>query len=192
MTLKTSLAGDMLDGVGSDISGGSLMPDSGPGGVKVDADKIVDINRVDTLDGATFEVFCQLLFGSYPNKAYITLKQKGDGGVDIVVISNDGKGLIGQCKHSTQDELGWDAVKEVAAGSPAYQARHPGVMFQKVAITNQRFNSTAIQQANTLGVKLIGRFELINLLDKAKLKQLALDEEIFKFYMNSSKSKEKV
>ena len=187
MTLKTSLAGDMLDGVGSDISGGSLMPDSGPGGVKVDADKIVDINRVDTLDGATFEVFCQLLFGSYPNKAYITLKQKGDGGVDIVVISNDGKGLIGQCKHSTQDELGWDAVKEVAAGSPAYQARHPGVMFQKVAITNQRFNSTAIQQANTLGVKLIGRFELIDLLDKAKLKQLALDEEIFKFYMNSSK-----
>ena len=61
-------------------------------------------------------------------------------------------------------------------------------MFQKVAITNQRFNSTAIQQANTLGVKLIGRFELIDLLDKAKLKQLALDEEIFKFYMNSSKS----
>lgn len=188
MTLKTSLAGDMLDGVGSDISRGSLMPDSGPGGVKVDTDKVVDINRVDTLDGATFEVFCQLLFGAYPNKAYITLKQKGDGGVDIVVISNDGKGLIGQCKHSTLHELGWDAVKEVAAGSPAYQARHPGVMFQKVAITNQRFNSTAIQQANTLGVKLIGRTELIDLLDKAKLKQLALDEEIFKFYMNSSKS----
>lgn len=61
-------------------------------------------------------------------------------------------------------------------------------MFQKVAITNQRFNATAIQQANTLGVKLIGRSELIDLLDKAKLKQLALDEEIFKFYMNSSKS----
>lgn len=188
MTLKTSLAGDMLDGVGSDISRGSLMPDSGPGGVKVDADKVVDINRVDTLDGATFEVFCQLLFGSYPNKAYITLKQKGDGGVDIVVIGNDGKGLIGQCKHSTQYELGWDAVKEVAAGSPAYQARHPGVMFQKVAITNQVFNSAAIQQANTLGVKLIGRTELIDLLDKAKLKQLALDEEIFKFYMTSTKS----
>lgn len=192
MTLKMDLAGDMLDGVGSDISGGSLMPDSGPGGIKVDADKLVDIQRVDTLDGATFEVFCQLLFGAYPNKSYITPKQRGDGGIDIVVIGSDGKGLIGQCKHSTQDELGWDAVKEVSAGSPAYQAKHPGVMFQKVAITNKKFNSTAIQQANTLGVKLIGRIELIELLNKAKIKQLALDEEIFKFYMNSSKSSEKI
>jgi hypothetical protein len=188
MTLKMDLAGDMLDGVGSDISGGSLMPDSGPGGIKVDSDKVVDINRVDTLDGATFEVFCQLLFGSYPNRAYITQKQKGDGGIDIVVIGNDGKGLIGQCKHSIQDELGWDAVKEVAAGSPAYQARHPGVIFQKAAITNQRFNSTATQQANTLGVRLIDRTELIELLANAKLKQLALDEEIFKFYMGSTTS----
>jgi SNF2 family DNA or RNA helicase len=192
MTLKMDLAGDMLDGVGSDISGGNLMPDSGPGGIKVDADKLVDINRVDTLDGVTFEVFCQLLFGAYPNKAYITTKQKGDGGIDLVVISNDGKGLIAQCKHSMQDVLGWDAVKEVAAGSPAYQARHPGVMFQKVAITNQRFNSTAIQQANTLGVKLIGRSELIALLDKVKFKQLALDEEIFRFYMSSTKSSVKI
>jgi hypothetical protein len=192
MTLKMDLAGDMLDGVGSDISGGSLMPDSGPGGIKVDADKLVDINGVDTLDGATFEVFCQMLFGVYPNKAYITPKQRGDGGIDIVSIGNDGKGLIGQCKHSTQDELGWDAVKEVTAGSPAYQARHPGVMFQKVAITNKKFNSTAIQQANILGVKLLGRAELIELLDKAKLKQFALDEEIFKFYMSSSKSSVKI
>jgi len=187
MTLKMDLAGDMLDGVGSDISGGSLMPDSGPGGIQIDANKLVDINRVDTLDGATFEVFCQLLFGAYPNKAYITQKQRGDGGVDIVVIGNDGKGLIGQCKHCTQDELGCDAVKEVAAGSPAYQARHPGVMFQKVAITNKKFNSTAIQQANTLGVKLIGRVELIELLNNAKLKERLLDEEIFKFYMSSTK-----
>ena len=131
---------------------------------------------------------CQLLFGAYPNKAYITAKQKGDGGIDLVVIGNDGKGLIAQCKHSLQDVLGWDAVKEVAAGSPAYQARHPGVMFQKVAITNQRFNSTAIQQANTLGVKLIGRSELIDLLDKVKIKQVVLDEEIFRSYMSSTKS----
>lgn len=184
MTLKMDLAGDMLDGVGSDIPGGSLMPDSGPGGVKVDVNKLVDIARVDTLDGATFEVFCRILFGRYPNKAYITPKQKGDGGVDIVVIGNNGKGLIGQCKHSTQNELGWDAVKEVAAGSPAYQARHPGVIFEKVAITNQRFNSTAVSQANILGVKLIGRSEIVELLDKAKISQSELDEEIFKIQIN--------
>ena len=187
MTLKMDLAGDMLDGVGSDIPGGSLIPDSGPGGITIDSSKLVDINRVDTLDGATFELFCMLLFGAYPNKAYTTPKQRGDGGIDIVVIGNDGKGLIGQCKHSSQDELGWDAVKEVAAGSPAYQARHPGVIFINAAITNRKFNQTAIQQANTLGVKLIARVELIELLEKIKLKQSDLDDEIFKFYMNSSK-----
>jgi hypothetical protein len=180
MTLKMDLAGDMLDGVGSDISGASLMPESGPAGMKIDSDKLVDIDRVDTLTGDTFEIFCRMLFGHYPNKAYITPKNRGDGGVDLVVIGNDGKGLIGQCKHSTQDVLGWDAVKEVAAGSPAYQARHPGVLFQMAAITNKKFNSTAIQQANTLGVKLISRAELIELLEKIKIKQLALDEEIFK------------
>lgn len=189
MTLKMGLAGDMLDGVGSDISGSTLIPNTGPAGVKIDIDKLVDIARVDTLDGTTFEIFCRLLLGTYPNKAYMTTKQRGDGGVDIVVIGNDGKGLIGQCKHnSTQDELGWDAVKEVAAGSPAYQAKHPGVLFQKVAITNKKFNATAIQQANILGVKLICRPELVEILtNKTRLKQSDLDEEIFKHFMTANK-----
>ena len=97
--------------------------------------------------------------------------------------------MLGQCKFSTQDELGWDAVKEVVAGSPAYEARHPGVIFQKIAITNKKFNSNAMRQANTLGVKLISRSELIESLSILKIKQLTLDDEIFKFYMNSSKVK---
>jgi hypothetical protein len=182
MTLKMDLAGDMLDGVGSDISGSALMPDSGPFGVTLDLNKIVDIHRVDTLDGATFEVFCVMLFGAYPNKSYITPKQKGDGGVDFVVIGNDKRGLIGQCKFTTQEVLGWDAVKEVAAGSPAYQMKHPGIYFEKVAVTNKRFNSTAIEQAHILGVKLIDRGELIRLLEMSRIKEIALDEAIFKNY----------
>ena len=180
MTLKMELAGDMLDGVGSDISGSALMPDSGPMGVTLDLNKLVDINRVDTLDGTTFEIFCELLFGSFPNNSYITSKHKGDGGIDFVVIGNDKKGIIGQCKFSTQDVLGWDAVKEVAAGSPAYQIKHPGIFFEKVAVTNKRFNATAIEQAQILGVKLIERSELIHLLAKKQIKQVDLDEAIFK------------
>ena len=180
MTLKMDLAGDMLDGVGSDISGSALMPDSGPLGVTVNLNKIVDIHRVDTLDGATFEVFCRLLLGSYPNTSYITPKQKGDGGIDFVVIGIDKKGLLGQCKFTTQELLGWDAVKEVAAGSPAYQIKHQGIYFEKVAITNKRFNSTAIEQAQILGVKLIDRSELIRLLETNRIKEIELDEAIFK------------
>ena len=180
MTLKMELAGDMLDGVGSDITGSALMPDSGPMGVTLDLNKLVDINRVDTLDGTTFEIFCELLFGSFPNNSYITSKHKGDGGIDFVVIGNDKKGIIGQCKFTTQDVLGWDAVKEVAAGSPAYQIKHPGILFEKVAVTNKRFNATAIEQAQILGVKLIERSELIHLLSKKQIKQVELDEAIFK------------
>lgn len=182
MTLKMDLAGDMLDGVGSDISGSALMPESGPFGVDLDLDKLVDINRVDMLDGSTFEIFCCLLFGSYPNKSYITPKQKGDGGVDFVVIGVDKKGIIGQCKFTMQDVLGWDAVKEVSAGSPAYQMKHAGITFEKVAVTNKRFNSTATEQAQILGVKLIDRSELIRLLEINPIKVVELDEAIFKSY----------
>ena len=90
--------------------------------------------------------------------------------------------MIGQCKFTTQEVLGWDAVKEVAAGSPAYQIKHQGIYFEKVAVTNKRFNSTAIEQAQILGVKLIDRIELIRLLETNRIKEVALDEAIFKSF----------
>ncbi|HDR8926207.1 hypothetical protein [Burkholderia vietnamiensis] len=51
--------------------------------------------------------------------------------------------------------MGWDAVKNVSAGSEAYAACYPGVEFQLFAATNRRFNQSARQQASLLNVTLI-------------------------------------
>jgi superfamily II DNA or RNA helicase/HJR/Mrr/RecB family endonuclease len=180
MTVKSELAGDMLDGVGADIPVSQLFPTNGPGGEARNIDAIVDINYVDQLDGDSFEVFCKHLLGLSELRSEITEKGRGDGGVDVVVIKNDGTGMLVQCKHTTTNELGWDAVKEIAAGSPAYQAKYSRVRFQRVAICNKRFNITAKDQANTLGVRLIERQEIEKMLESAKILKRVMDEEIFR------------
>ncbi|QWD04602.1 restriction endonuclease [Polynucleobacter paneuropaeus] len=169
-----------LDGVGADIPVSQLFPTSGPGGEARNIDAIVDINYVDQLDGDSFEVFCRHLLGLSELRSEITEKGRGDGGVDVVVIKNDGTGMLVQCKHTTTNELGWDAVKEIAAGSPAYQAKYSRVRFQRVAICNKRFNTTAKDQANTLGVRLIERQEIEIMLESAKILKRMMDEEIFR------------
>jgi HJR/Mrr/RecB family endonuclease len=57
--------------------------------------------------------------------------------------------------------LGWDAVKEVAAGAVAYQRRYPGISFKRMALTNQSFNLAAQEQAKVLGVELWGKQQLL-------------------------------
>ena len=180
MTVKSELAGDMLDGVGADIAVSDLFPTGGPNGETRSLDDIVDIKYVDQLDGDSFEVFCKHLFGLSELRSEITEKGRGDGGVDVVVIKNDGTGMLVQCKHTSTSELGWDAVKEIAAGSPAYQAKYSRIRFERVAICNKRFNSTAKEQANILGVRLIERSEIEKMLESAKILKRVLDEEVFK------------
>ena len=49
--------------------------------------------------------------------------QSGDGGVDVVAIHGNGRtGARIQCKSSSlfNEELGWEAVKDVTAGTSAY------------------------------------------------------------------------
>jgi len=110
--------------------------------------------------------------------AEITKKSRGDGGVDLVVFNDNNTGFLCQCKHTSNDEIGWDAVKEIAAGSPAYMARYPGYRFQKLAVTNKFFNKTAIEQAIHLSIKLVDRHALIAMLSEARIPLIELDEEI--------------
>ena len=180
MTVKSELAGDMLDGVGADIAVSDLFPTSGPNGESRNANDLVDIKYVDQLDGDSFEVFCKHLLGLSELKSERTEKAKGDGGVDVIVIKADGTGMLVQCKHTSAAELGWDAVKEIAAGGPAYQAKYSRIRFERAAICNKRFNSAAKEQANTLGVRLIERPEIEKMLESAKILKRVLDLEIFK------------
>lgn len=181
MSTKMDLAGDILDGVGADISFSDLMPDDGPLGAESIHDECVTMAVVDELDGIGFEIFCKVLLGQYPNIARVSDKNKGDGGIDVVVISDDGTGQLCQCKRESKDGLGWDAVKEIVGGRAAYQARHPNIRFQSVAITNRRFNSTARLQASTNGVRLIERDEIAEMLSQRPIKRIVLDEEILRF-----------
>jgi hypothetical protein len=175
MSFKSDLAGDILDGVGSDISISSLMPTSGPAG---NAETYVTIDDVDRLDGDSFEIFCRLLLSQNAVRAEVTKKGRGDGGVDLVVFKENGFGLLCQCKHTSSSEIGWDAVKEISAGSPAYQARYPTIRFQKMAITNRHFNQTARDQSVTLSIKLMERDDLIGILVEARIPRIQLDKEI--------------
>jgi hypothetical protein len=177
MSFKSDLAGDILDGVGSDISISSLMPSSGPAG-STTTPKYITIDDVDRLDGNSFEVFCRLLFSQGAVKAEVTKKARGDGGVDLVVFKDGGLGLLCQCKHTGLEEIGWDAVKEISAGSPAYQARYPMIRFQKLAITNRYFNQTARDQAINLSIKLMERDELLVLLSQHEILRSTLDLEL--------------
>lgn len=93
-------------------------------------------------------------------KTYRTPKT-GDGGVDVVAMSGKA-GVLIQCKSSSVDgkELGWDAVKDVVAGSAAYGAKHPGIEFKLVAATNKRFNGMARHQAKLNDVELLDSNDL--------------------------------
>ena len=48
----------------------------------------------------------------------------------------------------------------MVAGARAYEKKFPNVTFEKVAVTNQRFNNTAISQAKLHDVLLIEGIEL--------------------------------
>ena len=86
--------------------------------------------------------------------------------------------MLCQCKHTSNHEIGWDAVKEIAAGSPAYMARYPSYRFQKLAITNKFFNQTATEQATHLSINLVDRNTLIAMLEEEKIPLIELDEQI--------------
>jgi HJR/Mrr/RecB family endonuclease len=179
MSEKSDLAGDMLDGIGEQISFQSLLPSDGPHGAKVAASRPIDMGVVDSLDGHSFEHFCQLYFASQGFDSIVTPKSPGDGGVDVVAIKNS-KGLLVQCKHTGSEEIGWDAIKEIYAGAAAYRAKYPGIEFELVAITNRYYNGSARGQALTLGVRLVQRNDLASILSKLSISTSQLDEVLIR------------
>ena len=57
-----------------------------------------------------------------------------------------------------------------------YQSKMPSVKFKKVAITNQRFNSNATEQAAFNHVELIDRAQIEQMLLKYRITDFELDE----------------
>lgn len=162
---KRVLSGDMLNGVG-DLSGNDFGDLEAPGGEAAFDNSPIMAAELASMAPNTFEVFCEVLWSKQGYKTYLT-PATGDGGVDVVGIKG-GTGVLIQCKSSSikGQALGWEAVKDVFAGAAAYEMKHAGVVFQKVAVTNQFFNSTAKKQAHLTKVELLDGHALEEMLEK--------------------------
>lgn len=165
LAVKRGLADDMLNGA-DDISMAEWDGLDAPDGSNVMMSRRVTSSMLATIDGKTFEKLCQVLWSKRGWSTYCT-PASGDGGVDVVAIDG-GKGLLIQCKTSSQSGklLGWDGVKEVAAGAAAYRSKHPSVSFELVVAANVGFNDSARQQADVNHVRLIAGAEIGSLLDR--------------------------
>ena len=179
---STTIDGDdlsqMLNGSAGDVGFTEFMASGGPS-IQT-APRILKIADIDQLDGNSFETFSALLLSKMGFIAQVTEKRQGDGGIDLIAI-NSGSGMLVQCKSSQSPSIGWDAIKEVVGGAMRYQSKMPSVKFKKVAITNQRFNATASEQAAFNHVELIDRPQIEQMLQQFRVTDFELDE----FLVNS-------
>ncbi|BAP87808.1 SNF2-like protein [Burkholderiales bacterium GJ-E10] len=164
----------MLNGSGSDISKSELF--AAEDGAEPQR-RFLTMDDVDRMDGTRFEIFCRFLWEREGYLASITKKRGGDGGIDIVALKGRNGELL-QCKSSLSDGLGWDAIKEVTAGSARYQAQHPGTLFRRIAVTNQTFTKGARSQAEANSVFLVERNRLEELLGKYPVDNFEFDLEV--------------
>ncbi len=147
----------MLNGSGKDASFTDLVGEGSNG--EALPMRPLTMDEVDRMDGFGFEVFCCILWAKRGYQAHVTPKRGGDGGIDVVAL-NGREGELLQCKSSINSEVGWDAIKEVTAGAARYQARFAGTRMRKTAVTNQRFTSGAVLQAEANHVELVTRVQL--------------------------------
>jgi len=166
----------MLNGPGRDVSFTSLVGDLEGGGSALQK-RFFTMDDVDRMDGFRFEVLCKLLWSKRGYTAQLTPKRGGDGGVDVLAF----KGRVGellQCKSSSGHDLGWDAVKEVSGGAAKYQRQFAGTRFSRVAVTNQRFNATAREQAVHNKVQLVEREQLEEMLARHPVHNHEFEDEV--------------
>lgn len=164
---KRGLSTEMLNGAGECRP--SDFDDLGaPGGGSAFGEDLVDVEDLHGMEHDAFEAFCTILWSKLGYPKTFRTPATGDGGIDVVAISGK-TGVLIQCKSSSVDgkELGWEAVKDVVAGTAAYSAQFPGVRFTRAAVTNKRFNSSARMQALLNHVELV---DIVGLAERLKEK----------------------
>lgn len=119
----------------------------------------VELKQIDQMKGNEFEEYLTVLFQELGYAAKKT-KQSGDFGVDVL-LKKDGRTIAIQAKRYRQ-KVSLQAVQEVVAGKYYYKADEAWV------VTNSLFTDAARELAIPNKVQLIGRYELIELMKKAK------------------------
>jgi len=175
---KRDLARDMLNGSGDIRPGEFELEDVMPGGDALVSEQIT----LDDVLQMRWDYFECLAASVWQKKGYryVYRTPPTDDGVDVVALSGN-RGELIQCKSSGVDDsdLPWDAVKDVVTGEASYRLRHPGVEFQKVCITNQYFNDTAVTHAKLNRVELYNRDGVATLLEQHPVTMLELERFMY-------------
>lgn len=185
---KRSLAGDMLNG-SPDISMSEFkVEDVVPSSDAANLDERVSLDDAMLMEWRHFEGLAAALWSKMGYDIVYCTPGSSDNGVDVVAIRGD-RGVLIQTKTSAAEEraMNWDTVKEVVAGEAYYCRRHPGVQFEKVGLTNQRFNSQAHENALLNNVRLLDKKDLAEMLDKYTTTMLDVERMIYtQFYQGLS------
>lgn len=179
LTYKRSLAEDMLNGSGDVAPGDFNIADLVPEADAADIDERVTLDMALRMTWQHFECLTGALWQKQGYNCYRT-PGTNDNGVDVVALLDD-KGQLVQAKSSGADgaTLGWEAVKDVVTGEAFYRRRHPGVVFDKVCITNQFFNHQAHENAELNGVELLEQTHLAELLRAHAVTMLEVERMLF-------------
>jgi SNF2 family DNA or RNA helicase len=180
LELERSLAGDVLNGSSdisfSDFSVDQIVPDN----FKNQVDDKVTIDVALQMDWRLFEGLAAALWKKQGFSTVYCTPPSGDNGVDVVAISGN-LGVLIQTKTSSIDgyKHGWDTVKELIAGRAFYEAKHPGVKFKLVGLSNQFFNNHANQNAKLNNVELLDQSMLEKMLTEHTLGILEVEKFIW-------------
>ncbi|MCD9475338.1 SNF2-related protein [Photobacterium phosphoreum] len=144
-------------GVGDSISGELI-------------DKRITSEELDKLSWQQFEALCVVLLSRHYDGESAWLTNSGaDHGADGVILSNSGNILL-QAKYTQRKYDGYKAIQEVHSAKPIYE----NVMSQQfprlIFITNScSLAKRTTEIAKVCKVEIIGRNEIINLLDQITL-----------------------
>jgi|APAga8741244001_1050109.scaffolds.fasta_scaffold07049_6 restriction system protein len=115
------------------------------------------INEIDHMDGFQFEYYLAALFKALGYKVEVT-KATGDFGADLI-LKNEQEKIVVQAKRYSS-KISNKAIQEIYTSMSHYNATSAWV------VTNNFFTKPAIELANSTGVKLVDRKDLIDLIIK--------------------------
>ncbi len=123
--------------------------------------RALQISNLDNLSGRSFENYAAWLLRKNGFTQVKVTKQSGDYGADILATDSSGNSCCVQCKRVSSN-VGIKAIQEVHTAKQYYHCQVAIVM------TNQFFTRQAIETANTCGVRLINREELLEMICRAQ------------------------
>ncbi|MEK3992650.1 restriction endonuclease [Robertmurraya sp. FSL R5-0851] len=112
------------------------------------------INEIDEMTGVEFEHYLSILLKKYGYQVRIT-PGSNDFGADLILEGSER--VVVQAKRYKR-KVGIKAVQEINSARTYYKAKEAWV------ITNNYFSSQAMELADSTGVKLFDRNELVNLI----------------------------